>query len=275
MGAWAKEAAFRTLERFGLPAALVGLLAFGAFEVPSLCGTTAWTVTLFDAHASLERLSDSLRLAWPAAAVQAVGLVPVLLWLRRARGPRVRDERAAPPSGAVRVAAGVVLTAAVGLTVLVPAGVLLWRAGVSGWADVVAGGWRARAFGRELATGLACGAAAAATAAGLLTAARRVPGPAGWALSAGLLLPGLCGSLVVALATQAGLTAAAAAGVPGSRGVRETVGPFVFALTLSLLPKAAVLAAFARGGPPAVHLAGLLSAGTDRQRRSARGCGGG
>ena len=269
LGAYGKEAALRALGRFGATGGLVALLAFGAFEVPSLAGTAAWTVSLFDAHASLERLADSLRLAWPAAAAQTAGLVPVLAWLTATRGPRVRDERAVPPGRAARVAAGVALAVAVLLTVLVPAGVLAGRAGTGAWAELAAGGWRVRAFAGELGLALACGAAAAALAAAVLGAARRAPGAGGAVLAGLLVLPGLCGSLVVALAAQAGLTAAAAAGVPGAAGVRETVLPFVLALAVSLLPGAAVLGAFAEGRTPAVHLAGLLRRGTAGQRRGA------
>lgn len=52
--------------------------------------------------------------------------------------------------------------------------------------------------------------------------------------------------------------------------MRETVGPFVVALTVSLLPKAAVLAAFAECRAPGAFLAGLLADGTGRQVRSGR-----
>ena len=258
-----REATLRTAERFGPAAGLTGLFALGQFEVPSLAGTTAWTVSLFDAHASLERLSDSLRLAAPAALVQAVGLAPLLVWSRRARGPR--DDRRTPGS---TPAAAVALTAAVGLTVVVPAGIVAWEAGAGGWRELARSGWRLDAFARECGLSLATGAAAAALAGGVLCAVGKVRGPAGSVLLAACVLPGLCGPLVVALCVQAVVTWAAANRVPGAFAVRDSVGPLVVALALFLLPRAAVLRAFAGGNETGVHLARVLRGGTRSQRRS-------
>ena len=260
----------RHAERFAVPAALAALLAFGAFEVPSLCGTTAWTVALFDAHAGFADAGDSLRLALPAAA-QAVGLVPLLVWLRRASGPRPRDGRRVPPSPAVVTAAGVTLAAAMALTVAVPAGVLAWRAGAAGWVG--------RVLDRLAAAGLRGGTGGRV---GVRDSPRRDWRRGRWPRRGGrrgrrepssppvLLLPGLCGSLTLAVAAQAGLTAAAGAGLPGAAAVRETAAPYVLVLALALLPKAAVLAACAPGRTPARHLARSLRAGTARQRAAGR-----
>ena len=263
VGLYLREGALRTLARFGPAAGLAGLFAFGQFEVPSLAGTTAWTVALFDAHASLERLSDSLRLAAPAALVQATGLVPLLVWSRRASGPR--DDRRVPRSTAAAAAA---LTAAVGITVAVPAGIVAWEAGAGGWRELARSGWRLDAFARECGLSLATGAAAAALAGGALWAVGKVRGPAGAVLLAALVLPGLCGPLVVALCVQAAVTWAAANRVPGAFAVRDSVGPLVVALALFLLPRAAVLRAFAGGNETGSHLARLLRGGTRDQRRA-------
>ncbi|QDT16919.1 hypothetical protein [Alienimonas californiensis] len=268
LGAWLKEGALRTLARFGPAAGVAGLYAFGQFETPSLAGTTAWTVTLFDAHARMIDLWDSLRLAWPAAAVQLVGLVPLLIWLRGVTGPGRRDERRAPASRRSNFVAGLTLAAAGGLTVVVPAAVVAGETGAEGFRTLAESGWRAQQFAAECGRSLAIGTVAAAVATGLLWAVGRVRGPAGTVLLAGLIAPGLCGSLIVGLVVQAGLTAAAAHGWPGARAVRDSAVPLILALAVVLLPRAALLRAFAEGRTAGRFLTRLLRTGTLSQRRA-------
>ena len=250
-----KEATLRLLGRFGPAAGVAGLFAFGQFAVPSLAGTTAWTVTLFDAHAATIDLADSLRLAVPASAVQAVGLVPLLIWLRGAGERRSRDERRVPPGFGSTLFAAASLTAAAGLTVAVPTAVVAWEVGAGGWAELARSGWRVRAFAAECGRSLLVGALAAGLAAAVLWAAGRVRGTAGTLLTAVLIAPGLCGALVVALCVQALVTAAVARGLPGAVAARDSSGPLVAALAVVLLPRAAVLRAFAEGRTPAAFLA--------------------
>ncbi|MFH5802890.1 hypothetical protein [Alienimonas sp. DA493] len=266
--AWQREAALRTLARFGPAAGVAGLYAFGQFETPSLAGTTAWTVTLFDAHARAIELADSLRLAWPAAAVQLVGLVPLLIWLRGATGPGRRDERRAPASRRSNLAAALALTVAGGLTVIVPAAIVAGETGAEGFRTLLESGWRAEQFAAESGRSLAIGAAAAALASGALWLVGRVRGPAGAPLLAAMIAPGLCGSLIVGLVVQAGLTAAAAEGLPGARAVRDSAAPLVVALAVVLLPRAAALRAFAEGRTAGRFLTSLLRGGTRAQRRA-------
>ena len=266
---WVKEGALRSLARFGPAAGLAGLYAFGQFEVPSLAGTTAWTVTLFDAHARMISLADSLRLAWPAAAVQLVGLVPLLIWLRGTHEPGPRDARRVPPSRGSNVAAAALLAVAAGLTVLVPAAIVAWETGADGWAGLAGSEWRLREFAKETGLSLALGIAAAAGAAGLLWLAGRLRGAAGGAVLVLLVTPGLCGPLVIALGVQTATIAAASHGWPGAEAVRGSFAPAIAALALFLLPRAAALRAFAGGRSSATFLASSLRSGTANQRRSA------
>ncbi|NNJ25616.1 hypothetical protein [Alienimonas chondri] len=277
--AWMREGALRAIARFGPAAGVAGLFAFGQFEVPSLAGVktwepfgwagqSAWTVALFDAHADMQSLAGSLRLALPAVLVQLVGLIPLLIWLRRSgeRGPG--DERQGGASRGSLIAASAVLAAAAGLTVLVPAGVLAWETGLQGWTELAASEWRLSSFAEELGLSLAVGAAAAALAGSVLWAAGHVRGPAGTALIALLIAPGLCGPLVAGLIVKAGVTFAAANDWPGGRVLQESFLPLIVAVALFLLPRAALLRAFAPGHGSGAFLAGLLRNGTRSQRRA-------
>ncbi len=270
--AWVREGALRGLSRFGPAAGVAGLYAFGQFEVPSLAGATAWTVTLFDAHARFIELSDSLRLAWPAAAVQLVGAIPLLIWLRAAgRGPR--DTRQEPATGRSTLVAGTALVTAGGLTVAAPAALVAWETGVNGWASLAGSGWRGREFAGECGLSLAIGAAGAAIAGALAAGAERIAGRlpawAGTGLLAVLIAPGLCGSLIVALVVQSVVTAAVVQGTPGAEAVRSSFAPLIAAVAIFLLPRALALQAFGPGRSSGLFLTTLMKKGTPARRRSA------
>ncbi|MEM9703557.1 MAG: hypothetical protein AAF907_14055, partial [Planctomycetota bacterium] len=275
-----REAAWRALARFGPAAGVAALFAFGQFEVPSLAALktrelwgrpvqSAWTVALFDAHADMQSLGGSLRLAVPAVLVQLAGLVPLLMWLQRRPERGWRDERQNRFGLIARTVATLGLGAAVGLTVGIPIGVLAWETGLSGWKELAESSWRLNAFLPELRRSLLIGAAAAAVAGGLIWAVSFIRGTVGTTALVLLIAPGLCGPLVAALLVKWLVTTAAADGWPGGRALQESYLPLTAAIALSLLPRAALLRAFSPGRTSARHLVRLLRAGTRSQRRAA------
>ena len=249
-----KETVLRFAGRWGPAAAVTFLLAFTPFELPTQTGATAWTVGLFEAQAAYIDLSDALRLAvWPAA-VQAVVLLPAVFALAgAAKSGETRSGGVQPRRSGAWLFFAVLLTAAV------PLGLVL-RESAGGWTEAFGRGWRVREFAEELAVGLLFGVAAAAVASLGVTLTRRW----GRLPLAALVLPGLAGPLIVSLAVLAAVQ------WPGVRLLRDTPLPLVFALTLTLLPRAAVLAAFgtdSRSSP--IFTAHALRSGTLRQRAAA------
>jgi len=189
--------------------------------------------------------------------------------LRGRRSPGLRDERRTPPTGRSNRVACLALAAATGLTVVVPTGIVGWETGATGWRSLAESGWRVRAFAAECGLSLAVGAGAAALAGGALASVGRLRGTLQAGATVLLIAPGLCGPLVVALVVQAGVTAAVVRGWPGAHAVRDSLAPLIVALALFLLPRAAVLRAFAGGQTPASFLVRTLRSGTVAQRRSA------
>ena len=229
------------------------LLAFGEFEMASLLRVTAWSVTLFDAHAGGLPLGDSVRMALVPAPWEMVLLGAVLALLFGAgRHPAVSLEA---PSRAGRwmrrpAAAYVIVAAAL------VAGVPLCKIAAGSAAGLATALSQSGGLWREVAASALFGAAAAACA-WLLTGAvlgsrRRAP-----ALAAAA--PGLLGALVLALLVQAAFQ------LPGLRRFYDTPLPLVVCLALLLLPMAVLLRALVRATRPGagLHAARLLHASGD------------
>ncbi|MGC1274805.1 MAG: hypothetical protein WBC44_13950 [Planctomycetaceae bacterium] len=247
------------------------LFAFQQFELPSLTGATAWTVTLFDRQAQVPDPWDSARpLVWPLA-VELVALAPVPLFILAATASK---RRAVPPMRRRSVERGfawLVAFLTASLTAAVPFGILVVES-VPGLGYVLEGTPTAVSFWREVATALGYGIAAAVfaflPAVGLLrlTASPRWR-PVGMILLLVACVPGLCGPLVPSLFAVAWLQ------TPWLLPLRDTLVPLVTVLALFLLPRAILLEALARSvrEAPAIHLARRLRASPiDDQRRAGR-----
>lgn len=239
-------------------AAMLFLLAFQEFEIASLMGVASWTIRLFDAQSRGLPLGDSLGDAALAAAFQALPLLPVMLLLTQAGDPR--PGHAAPPRrprAGVALVAWIYLALATAAVAFIPLGILL----SSAWT-----GFRSIreqfAFAAELRASFFFALAASLVAMLLAAAAARVtrtaPSPAlgptpspsrsRWAraIQAAMVVPGLLGSLIVALAVQAAFQ------LPGLGALYDTPLPLLLAMVLTLLA-------------PAVLVFWLLGAGRDAQ----------
>lgn len=252
-----------------LPAfAVCFLFAFQQFELPSLTGGTAWTVTLFDRQALLPDLAESADpLVWPLA-VELLLLGPVVAFVLRSVTANRRGVAPAGRSVVSRTSAWGIAVAAAVLTAGLPFAILL-REGASGLGFVAARTPAAASYWRETAAalgfGAASGLAAYAVAAGLLRLAsspsRRVPGVTALALAS---VPGLCGPLMPSL------FAVELFQPPILLPLRDTLIPLVLVLGLYLLPRALLLEALSRTlrDQTAIHLAAELRASPDRSQRA-------
>jgi len=255
-----------------LPAwAIAFLFAFQQFELPSLTGVTAWTVTLFDRQALLPDLAESADpLIWPLA-VELVALAPVIALVLRsvASGRRV-----VPPSRtstAGRAVAWFILVSTVVLTTVLPFAMLV-REALPNIGYVVHNAPSIVAYWKEIAIAAGYGVPSALiaffAALGLLQVAansrKRVFGAALLAITC---LPGLCGALVPSLATVELLQR------QPFLSLRDTLVPLIAVLALSLLPRAILLEALARlvRQTAGIELARRLRSSPVRsQRRSGR-----
>lgn len=253
-----------------LPAVAVAFLfAFQQFELPSLTGGTAWTVTLFDRQALLPDVSESADpLVWPVA-VELLLLVPVVAFVLRSAGA---NRRAVPPAGrsaAIRAAAWSVVVAAAVLTAVVPFAVLV-REGAAGLGYVAQRTPNAVSYWREVGTALGFGipAGVLASLAGVLllrlasSPPRRLPGVILLALAC---VPGLCGPLVPSLVAVELFQS------PVLLPLRDTLVPLAVVLGLFLLPRAVLLEALSRvtRGGATIHLARKLKSSPDRGQQAA------
>ncbi len=208
---------------------LVFVICFGEFTLSSrlsISRTAAlgWAVELFDYHAvNGGDLAVTLRRALPALAIQ---LVPALVAIALLAGGRPASRIVeAPPRVRAWMGAGLLLVAALAMLVILP----LQRIGAEGWRGLVPALGQAGILG-PLGWS-AFFAAAAGSCALLLTgvlAHRR------WALGL-LILPGLCGTMLIGLGLKAGVAAS------GLRGLADSPFPAVFGLTLRLAPMAVLV----------------------------------
>lgn len=253
-----------------LPAVAVAFLfAFQQFELPSLTGGTAWTVTLFDRQALLPDVSESADpLVWPVA-VELLLLVPVVAFVLRSTSA---DRRAGPPAGqgvAIRAVAWFVVVAGTVLTAVLPFAVLV-REGATGLSYVAQRTPNAVSYWREVGTalgfGIPAGVLAYVTGVVLLRLAIlrswRVPGVIFLAVAC---VPGLCGPLVPSLVAVEILQS------PVLLPLRDTVVPLVVVLGLFLLPRAVLLEALSRltRDGAAIHLARKMKSSPDRGQQAA------
>ncbi len=205
---------------------VVFLLAFQEFEIASLMGVTRWTVWLFDAQVGGLPLTDTLRYAALPVAVEVAVLVPLgAILLTRTGETGGRDPRPRGRwSGAL---AATWLAAAAIAAALGPLVGVLWE--VLGDVGSLA---RTGNILPDLRVSLAYAAAAAALAL-LLIAATATRGSAARVL---VSLPGLFGSLVLALVILALFQRTPLT------GLYDTPVPWALTLVLLLMPLATLLA---------------------------------
>ena len=246
--------------------ALGALLAFQDFELVSLLGVRpqAWTERLFDLQALGPTLGETLRLAVvPALVAWAPGAWVAVSWGRGSLASAVAGRgsaiRAAGAQGfAADCLAWGALGLAFGLMVAWPlARVALDSGAAWGSPAMWAQAWPA------VGASVGYGVAGAFGAWGLVVLGGRLP--ARWRGVAGLAvsLPGLAGSLVIAV----GSLALWNLGV--MRPLYDTPAPLTAALVLQLLPWAVLLDGLVSRGVAgqAVHAARLLAAGGTARAR--------
>jgi len=209
--------------------ALVFLLAFGDFELASLLSVTHWTVALFDAQAGGQSLAESLRLVVVPVAWSLAVLVPALLILKgRSVASRSSCDRPAGATARLPLVWGYLALALAG-GVLLPAAVVL-RGTLEGLLVLL----RQFSLTRELAAGLGVALVAAAGAYLVVSLAVRPLRRACRSVCGGLLVatcvPGLMGTLVLALTVQYLFQ------LPGVRAAYDTPLPLLAGLVLYLLP---------------------------------------
>lgn len=221
---------------------LVALLAVSEFELAAMWSVPTWTVTIFDAQIGGLPLAGSLRLMLGPLLAQMLMLIPLVLTLRSFRA-RARGELLLPTGGQVAFIWSY-LAGSAALVSLLPLGLVLTQA-AAGFRAVVS----SLALSREIAGSVVFAAASSAAAFLLARSLRARP-----RILAMLSLPGLLGALVLSLALLAAFQ------VRALRSLYDSPLPLLLALTLLLLPLAAILRLvleLTRRGE-ALHLARLL-----------------
>lgn len=243
--------------RWLLAALVVFAPALAEFEIGARLGVDAWATRLFDAQAGGLPLTATILRAAPGVGAQA--LVLALAWrIGRRRG----EESATGERGRGQRALGVVVLLAGSVVLVVLPLATALRGAVGGW-NAVAN----RSAWSEVAATMGVAATAALCTwllAGRLLTDRRRSGRTGSVVLSAMLLPGLCGPLVI------GLGVLAAVQTPALAWAAATPLPLVAALILSALPFVLPARALAEAAAtsPAAHIAGLV--GDDvAQRRTA------
>lgn len=236
--------------RRALPAlALMSIVAFQEFEMAALLQTMSWT----DWFVTAQRLGlERNQMLWQSLlplAGQAPVLLGVLWWMNSRRiaalpGAQTQDESVS--RNFVWLGAGFIGVIVV-LGCLVPLGLIGWRT-VDGIALLLRQRVQQIGLLREMST-----SAAIAVCAGMTAWA--ISGRLTWP-AANLLVLGLFGSLLLSLGCVALFQ------LPGLRPMYDTPVPWVFALILWLLPRAAILRLWlaALRGDEAIHTVRLLGA---------------
>ncbi len=261
-----------------LPAlGLMGIVAFQEFELAALLMTTSWT----DWFVAAERVglsrSEMLRqTSWPLL-MQLPVLLAIVWWMRRTavrwRGETANETEAVAGSRSKRVTswfASGYITVALVVGCLIPLSLIGWRT-VEGLSLLLRQRTQQMGLAREIAISTAVALCAGLTAWAICRwivlaspTREREPrvawlrGPrsrAGLVRSVILLLPGLLGSLLLSLGMVALFQ------FSWLRPLYDTPLPWVLALTLWLLPRAAVLQLWVEATRPseAVHLAEMLA----------------
>ncbi len=243
--------------------ALIFPLAFAEFEIGSRLNTGSWAVRLFDAQAGGQFLSTTLMQAAPGVMVQ-LAMLALAWWLMRGRGiigaphPQLTN----PPW--LRIVAWLTLAGGSVALVLFPLTTLVIQAS-NGFAVAFAQAGNLRA---EIAASLLFAATTAGCAwlvAGLVDVRPSTSGIRRL-FSAAVLIPGLCGSLVI------GLVVLACCQLPLLRPLANSPLPILAALVALVLPYALVLRWMSRApsANAAWHQATLLDAGAPNHRQAAR-----
>ena len=263
----------RTLPALGLMA----VVSFQEFELAALLMTTSWTDWFVAAErVGLDRGEMLRQTAWPLL-LQLPVLLAIVWWLRRAAVRRRGEASSEPEVVAIGRSNRVTCWLAVGYVAIaiivgcfVPLSLIGWRM-VDGLSLLLRQRTQQMGLAREMAISMAVALCAGLTAWAIcrgifLTSPTRerelrdqsTQSPrsrVGLVRGVILLLPGLLGSLLLSLGTVALFQ------VSWLRPLYDTPLPWVLALTLWLLPRAAVLQLWLDATRPseAVHLAEMLS----------------
>ncbi|MBL8850630.1 MAG: hypothetical protein JNG89_13205 [Planctomycetaceae bacterium] len=275
-GLWRRAATeLRGPRQAWLPAAaIMFLFAFQESEIAALMQVRGWPEWLFTRYAGLVDLTATRWRMLALVAIQALVVVPVVAWMWRAWTTGRRPARGREPPAGDRWWAWPM--AACLIVLVIPSAVVL--RGV--WTGLATLGQQP-SFWRELVQGLAlamtAGAIACTVAGGLIqrlesstaskTAVDSATGAAWRPVLVGLLLlPGLCGSMTLALLVddlfqQSWL-----------RWAYDSPARIITALSLVLLPRAVLLQTCVPYDrrTSALHGAALLAEGVRTQRRGAR-----
>lgn len=257
-------------------AGVVFLLVFQEFEIASLMQIPAWTVSLFDSQKKwgLDPGVMFERMLVPVA-IELLVLVPLVLFcLRAGRSgrPRWRDMDSAvskrPVAGLVIATVGTLALWAVPVSLIATSGLSV----IGGFASNRV---LVQSFVLDLSAAIVLGAGAAVLALSLsrllihLIASPRpaddlsMPQRIGRAtIFWGAMIPGLAGAIVVCLSVLLMIQ------WPGLTGLRSTIMPAVFALTLFALPRAVLIQLLTGTGrrSEAGHLAELAARAPDTPR---------
>jgi hypothetical protein len=243
--------------------ALLFPLAFGEFEIGSRLNTGSWAVRLFDAQAGGQFLSTTLMQAAPGVIVQ-LAMLALAWWLLKGRGMIGAPHPPLTNPLWLRIVAWLMLAGGSAALVVFPLTTLVVQAS-SGFAVALAQAGNLR---DEIAASLLFAATTAGCAwlvSGLNTA--RPPASGIRRLfGAAVIIPGLCGSLVI------GLIILACCQLPLLRSLANSPLPILVALVALVLPYALVLRWMSRvpSANAAWHQATLLDAGAPNHRQTAR-----
>ena len=257
-------------------AAVVFLLAFQEFEIASLMQIPAWTVSLFDSQKKWGLQPDVMfeRMLLPIA-VELLVLIPLVVFCLRSGSsnrPRWRDTDSPGPR---RPVTGLILAAAGTIALWVIPFSLIASSGFSAIGGFASNRVLVQSFLLDLTAAIVLGTGAAVLALSLSRLLMHLiasPRPAGGEAMArrvsrnivfwGAMIPGLAGAIVVCLSVLLVIQ------VPGLTGLRSTIMPAVFALTLFVLPRAVLIQLLTGTGhrSEAGHLAGLLTHAADHSR---------
>ena len=240
-----------------LPAmALMGIVAFQEFELAALLQTMSWTDWFVVAERlGLDRAEMMQKALWPLG-MQAPLLLGIVVWLRRrsgVAGRRDTDFGAVATRGTIWPGLLYVILALV-VGFLVPMGMIGWRT-VEGFGGLVRTGPQLRGLFQEIATAGAISICAGMSAWGI---SRFLKG-----FATHWLLPGLAGSLLLSLAVVALFQ------WTWLHPLYDSPVPWTFALTIWLLPRAAVLRLWLRAfqDDEAIHVAEMLAGVPGHQAR--------
>ena len=265
-----------------LPAlGLMAVVAFQEFELAALLMTTSWTDWFVAAErVGLDRREMLRQTAWPLlmqlpVLVGVVGWLGHVGWTPRPSVSRVdgRTDEASILRGKWRIVPWLA-RAYVALALIVggvaPLSLIGWRT-MDGLSLLARQRTQQMGLLREVAISMAVSVCAGLTAWAICRQVMRRSKSVGvsWSIAAGALLPGLLGSLLLSLG------AVALFQVSWLRPVYDTPLPWVLALTVWLLPRAAVLLLWLDAVRPseAVHLAEMLEGRRDEGRGTSDGAG--